>query len=206
MTFWNRLRQLRQESKDQAFRKGSSWRFEPFPLGHRSHLLCIWIVGFSHQGNSQILGSGNIRKRKGKRIKSNWTGVVTSSLPNIGMRQNQNKSNHNIFWVRDIWREVSDQSESLGGWRGRERECIKVWAEQSGENRKQVQQGSYKGQRKPNLAPHAKPTIQMYKEYNLTTYLSMKRGAKQTSKQKGTLITIESREHSGYKAVVYWTR
>lgn len=47
------------------------------------------------------------------------------------IRQNQNKSDHNIFSIRDIWREVADQSKSLGRQRGREK-CIKVWAEQSG--------------------------------------------------------------------------
>lgn len=41
-----------------------------------------------------------------------------------------------------------------------------------------------------------KPTIQMYEDSNLSL-TSVQRGAKQTSKQKVTFVTIESREFFG---------
>lgn len=78
-------------------------------------------------------------------------------------------------------RKYQTKVKSLGD-EGVERKCIRFELNNQ-ENRKQVQQGSYKD-KKPNLAPHAKPTIQMYKEYNLTTYLSMKEGPSKLQNKK----------------------
>lgn len=78
----------------------------------------------------------------------------------------------NTVLMRDILREVADQSERLGRWKSREK--FMSFKLNNKENTKQVKQRIYhEKEQYPSL--HAKPTIQIYTDCNLSP-LHEKRG------------------------------
>lgn len=87
--------------------------------------------------------------------------------------------------LRDTWRKVANQSERL------EKSKCMSWATRKMKS-KVVKKLSWVS----STLCSCKPTIQMYEDSNLSL-TSVQRGAKQTSKQKVTFVTIESREFFG---------
>jgi hypothetical protein len=92
--------------------------------------------------------------------------------------KNQTKFKQNILLMRDIWREVADQSERLQRWKGWEK-CMrlvktirKMYSKKAIMEKKQY----------PTL--HAKPTIQMYKECNLSLTSPWKEGPSKLQNKK----------------------
>lgn len=94
--------------------------------------------------------------------------------------------------LRDTWRKVANQSERLEKSKCKEMHAWGLsWATRKMKS-KVVKKLSWVS----STLCSCKPTIQMYEDSNLSL-TSVQRGAKQTSKQKVTFVTIESREFFG---------
>lgn len=97
-----------------------------------------------------------------------------------------------IVLLRDTGRKVANQSERLEKSKCKEMHAWGLrWA-----TRKMKSKVVKKLSWVRSTLCSCKPTIQMYEDSNLSL-TSVQRGAKQTSKQKVTFVTIESREFFG---------